>query len=219
MRNKIMTAAIAGGLLVGAGLITAVVSAPSAASAQEGTAEDNGHGFARRGLNVLSEALSGLVSDGTIDQSQADAVADGVQARADEIKAEHEAAREMIKGFLEDGLITADEAAQLPEDHPLNGEAFSEAWADGELTTDEIRETRPDSRRHAFKRGARFGALLDDGGIDATEWEALVAELSEDHPLAGFDVSGYLDDGVITSDELREIHDSVKDSISEGSVA
>ena len=219
MRNKIIAAAVAGGLLVGAGLLTTVVSAPSMASAQEETDEAQGHGFFRRGLDVLSEVLSDLITDGTIDQSQADAVTQGVQAKAEEIKAEHEALREMSHEFLEDGVITADEAAQLPEDHPFNGEAFAEAWEDGELTTEEIREARPYSRRHAFKRGARFGALLDDGGINASEWEGLVAELSEDHPLAQVDVSGYLEDDVITTEELREIHQTLRDSLSKGSAA
>ena len=219
MRNKIIAAAVAGGLLVGAGFLTTVVSAPSVASAQEETDEAQGHGFFRRGLDILSEVLSDLVSDGTIDQSQADAVTDGVQAKAEEIKIEREALHELIKSFLEDGVITAAEAAQLPEDHPFNGDAFDEAWEDGELTMEEIREARPHPRRHAFKRGARFGALLDDGGIDAAEWGSLVAELPEDHPLGQVDVSGYLIDDVITIEELREIHEGLKDSYADNTSA
>ncbi len=217
MRNKIIAAAVAGSLLVGAGFVAAAVSAPSVASAQEETAEAKG--FLQRGMNILSEVLSDLVGEGTINQDQADAVTEAVKAKAEEIKAEREALREMVHEFLEDGVLTADEAAQLPEENPFNDEAFDEAWEDGELTIEEIREIRPHHRRDAFRRGARFGALLDDGGIDAEEWADVVAELPEDHPLVQLDVTEYLEDGVITHDELREIHERLRGSVAENSAA
>ncbi len=205
MKSKIIAAAIAGGLLVAAGFVTSLVSAPSVASAQEDdTADGSGKGVVQRGADFLSEVLSDLVGNGTIDQGQADAITNAVKTKIEDAKAQREANRELIKGFLEDGVITSDELAQLPGDHPFNDPngPFAEAASDGQLTAAEIREAMPHPRVDAFRHGARFGALLDDGGIDATEY----ANLPDDSPLKQIDVSPYLDDdGVITIDELRQI--------------
>ena len=161
-------------------------------------------------MDVLSEVLAGLVDDETISQEQADAIVAAVGTKAEELKAQREANRELIEGFLEDDVITSNELAQLPDDHPFNDPdgPFADAVSDGELTRDEIREARPHPRRGAFRRGAHFGALLDDGGIDQAEYE----ELPSEHPLKQIDVSEYLndDDGLITPDELREIHEELK---------
>jgi hypothetical protein len=205
MRNKIMAALVAGGLLVGAGFVTSIVSAPDTASAQEAGAEEDS-GIVHRGLELLGDVLDELVGEGTIESDQADAILDAVEEKADEIREDRLALREEIKGYLEDGILTEDEASGLPEDHWLLSDVFDEAWADGELTTEEIREARPHHRRDVFKRGARFGALLDDGGIDSSEYEAL----PDDHPLKEADVSQYLEDDVITIEELREIHQDLR---------
>lgn len=202
MRNKIIASLVAGGLLVGAGFVTSVVSAPDTAVAQEQTTEEDG-GILNRGLDFLGDVLDDLVGDGTIESAQADAILDAVEEQAAEMKAERESLREEIKGYLEDGVLTEAEAANLPEDHWLLSDVFDEAWADGELTTDEIREARPHPRRDAFKHGARFGALLDGGGIDQAEYD----ELPDEHPLKQVDVSEALEDGVITIEELRELKD------------
>jgi len=204
MRNKIITALVAGGLLVGAGFATSVVSAPGTASAQEETADtaEERKGPFHRGFEFLSEVLDDMVGEGTISQDDADAVLNAVEEKAAEVKAEHEAMRELIKGFLEDGVITEDEAAQLPDDHGIFNKRFDQAWEDGELTSEELRKARPHPRRDTFKKGARFGALLEDGGIDQDEYDAL----GPDHPLSQIDVSEYFAvDGLITPQELREI--------------
>ena len=203
MRNKIITALVAGGLLVGAGFATSVISAPGTASAQEESADTDGErkGPFHRGFEFLSGVLEDLVGEGAISQEDADTVLNAVEEKAEEVKAEHEAMRELIKAFLEDGVITEDEASQLPDDHWIFNERLDEAWEDGELTSEELRQARPHPRRDAFKRGARLGALLDDGGIDQEEYDAL----GDDHPLKQIDVFGYLDDGLITPEELREI--------------
>lgn len=203
MRNKIMAALVAGGLLVGAGFVTSIVSAPDTAVAQE-AAEDEDRGFFARGMGFLGDVLDELVGEGTIDSDQADAILNAVEEKAADVKEEREALREEIKGYLEDGVLTSDEAANLPEDHWLLSDALDDAWADGELTIGEIREARPHPRRDAFRHGARFGALLDDGGIDEAEYEGL----PDEHPLKQIDVSEYFeDDGLITVDELRQIKD------------
>lgn len=200
MRNKIIASLVAGGLLVGAGFATSIVSAPDTAVAQEETGQEE-RGILHRGLELLGNVLDELVSEGTIDSDQADAVLQAVEVTAAEMKAEREALRDEIMGYLEDDVLTETEAANLPEDHWLLSDVFDDAWADSELTTAEIRETRPHPRRNAFKHGARFGALLDDGGIDRAEYDGL----PEEHPLKQADVTEYLEDGVITFDELREL--------------
>ena len=66
----------------------------------------------------------------------------------------------------------------------------------------------PHPKRGQFWFGARLGALLDDGGIDQEEYDAL----PDDHPLKQLDVSEYLDDGIISIDEFRELKQSQSDS-------
>lgn len=200
MRNKIIAALVAGGLLVGAGFVTSLVSAPSTASAQEDTAAADKGPF-HRGFEFLSGVLDELVAENTISQEDADAVLDAVEEKAAGMKADHEAMRELIKGFLEDGVLTKAEFDQLPADNPFAHERFDEAWGDDELSQEEIREARPHPQRDLFKRGARFGALLDDGGIDKDEYDAL----GDDHPLKQIAVAEYLADNLITPEELREI--------------
>jgi hypothetical protein len=205
MGKKMWAVVIAGGLLVGAGLVTSVVSAPGTAAAQEATDGIDEDGPFPRILGFLQEVLDGLVGDGTITQDQADAVAEAAEDRATELREEKRADREQLRELLEDDVITEDDAARLPDDHPLLDDRYDEAWEDGELTRDEL---RPFSRQHFFKRGFRLGSLLDDGGIDQDEYDSALESLDDDHPLKQLDVSEYLeDDGLITEDELMEIHE------------
>jgi hypothetical protein len=205
MSSKIIASVVAGGLLVGAGFVTSIVSAPGAAVAQEQVAETEGKGFFGRGLAFLGEVLDELVGEGTIEAGDAEAVLNAVEEKAEAKRAELQELRDQIEGFLEDGVLTEDEFSQLPEENPFANEKFDEAWEDGELTKEEIRSLRPHPRRDAFKRGAHFGALLDDGGIDETEW----SEIPDDSPLKQIDgIEDYFeDDGLITLDELREIRE------------
>lgn len=116
----------------------------------------------------LDEVLGGLVADGTITQDQADAVKEALVAKHEERKAEREARRderradrELIRGFLDDGVIDADELAQLGDDHPFNDPdgPFADAAADGEITTAELRELHVDRHQHRF----HAGDMGDDG--------------------------------------------------------
>lgn len=207
MRNKVSAALVVGGLLVGAGLITSVVSSPGTAVAQEEPEDSESGGPIPRIVGFLGDVLDGLVGDGTITQDQADAVVAASEQKASELRQEHEAERELVEGLLEDDVITEDEAAELPDDHFLLSDRFDEAWADGELTREEIGGPRH-GRGHDFRRGFRLGSLLDDGGIDQEEYDAL----PDDHPLKEADVSQYLEDGQITPDELRELFSSLKDA-------
>ncbi|MGH3649882.1 MAG: hypothetical protein ACRDU9_04165 [Acidimicrobiia bacterium] len=161
MSNRIVAALVAGGLLVGAGLVTSVVSSPVTALAQEEGEDSDDRSPIPRILGFFGEVLDELVGDGTITQDQADAIAEAAEAKATEVKEERRALRELTRELLDDGVITEDEATQLPDDHRLFGDVFDEAWEDGELTTEEIREAQPHPRRDVFKRGFRLGLMFD----------------------------------------------------------
>jgi polyhydroxyalkanoate synthesis regulator phasin len=101
--------------------------------------------------SILSDVLDELVTDGTINQSQADAIETAVDERRTELQTEAEALRAQMQEFLSDGTLSADELAQLPEDHPLrNLDQFLE---DGQLTQDELRQLG------GFGRGFGHGGM------------------------------------------------------------
>lgn len=161
MRTKFLATFLAGGLLVGAGLVTSVISAPGTAQAQEETGEDEDHPLARP-FGFFVEVLDELVEDGTITSDQADAIAEAARDKAEELR-------------------------------------------------EQRRERFEDGRRHLhdpFRNGFRLGALLNDGGIDESEYE----DLGENHPLKRADVDRYLDDDLITPEELHEIFHELAES-------
>lgn len=199
--------------MVGAALLAATLSSPGVASAQNDSqdpSEETNVGPFKNHGSVLEDVLSDLVEDGTIDQSQADAIVEALDAKTAEFRTAAQDLRGLIAGFLEDGVITAEELDQLPDAFPFNNleRVFGDALDDGELTLDEFQDAFPQPRRGQFWSGARFGALLDDGGIDQEEYDSL----AEDHPLKQVDVTEYLSDGIISIDELRELKKSQSDS-------
>ncbi len=209
MRNKIVAVAVAGGLVLGMGIFAVLAVDPGVAFASDETDSTSGGDSDRphhRHSAILEEVLEDLVASGTIDQGQADAITEALVAKAESLRAERDEVRELIESFLDDDVITEDELAQLPDDHPFNNPDgwFAGALKDGQLTRAQIEQARPSRRGEWFKRGIRWGALVDDGGIDRSEYEGLPG----DHPLKDIDVSEYLDDGVITIAELREIRKS-----------
>lgn len=211
MGNKVLVALVAGGLLVGAGFVASAVSSPGTAVAQEGTDEERSDAPTPRIMGFLEEVLDELVGDDTITRDQADAIVDAAKAMAAEVNGELRANRELLEGLLEDGAITEEEASELPDDHFLFDERFDEAWEDGELSAEDLRGLLHRHWRGPFRSGLRTGSILDDGGIDQEEYDAL----PDDHPLKEVDVSEYLDDGQITPDELREIFSDLKDARSD----
>jgi hypothetical protein len=213
LKKSILTATVAATLLVAAGVATAAITGPGVASAQEDSGDPSEESNVRPfkdHRSVLEDVLSDLVADGIIDQSQADAVLEALESKAAELRSEAQNLRGLISGFLEDGVVTAEELDQLPDVFPFNDldRFFGGALDDGELTLDEFSEAFPHPKRGEFWFGARLGALLDDGGIDQEEYDAL----PDDHPLRQVDVSEYLDDGIISIDEFRELKQSQSDS-------
>jgi hypothetical protein len=213
VKQKLLAATVAGGLMVGAVFLTAAISNPEVAAAQEDSpdsSEETNVGPFKNHGSVLEDVLSDLVEDGTIDQGQADAIVEALDAKTAEFRTAAQDLRGLIVGFLEDGVITAEELDQLPDVFPFNDleRIFGDALDDGELTLEEFQEAFPLPKRGQFWSGARFGALLDDGGIDQEEYDSLGA----DHPLKQMDMTEYLADGIITLDELRELKKSQSDS-------
>jgi polyhydroxyalkanoate synthesis regulator phasin len=123
-------------------------SASSSPSTGSGTGSKHGRAFGfgfvnGDGESLLDQVLADLVTAGTITQAQSDAITQGLQTAADEKQAELEAQRQQmeqmltqIQGFLEDGVITSDEIAQLPADNPFSN--LQEILADGQITQEEL---------------------------------------------------------------------------------
>ena len=134
MRKRLMGIPLAGLLLIGGA--TAVLAQSGVASGAASAVVNVAGGAG----TILSDVLAGLVSDGTIDQSQADAITKAVETRKTELRAQAEALREQMRTFLEDGVLSAGELAQLPADHPLRN--LDQYLEDGQLTADELRQLR-----------------------------------------------------------------------------
>ncbi len=145
--KRIIASMLAAGVLVG-GAGTAAVVAVTPAVAQE--AETTTEAKPPRPAVVLSDVLEALVADGTITQGQADAIVVAMQAKVEQLKEQFPNAGRRrglgpkVREFLDDGVITADELAQLPDGHPLrdpDGPA-AEYLDDGQLTKDELQQMR-----------------------------------------------------------------------------
>ena len=180
MKKIFVSIAATGVLVAGAFAASTIVETPAeaqtvvtAAVESDDTTTDARPDFARSG-DILDEVLGDLVADGTLDQSEADAVKAALEAKHEEVRAEVEAWREEnpgrfergvkrgfgMGGLLEDGVIDAAELAELPDDHPLrdaDGPA-SEYLADGQLTEDELKQMGDQFRQ---RRGGDRGASTD----------------------------------------------------------
>jgi hypothetical protein len=151
---------LAGLLLIGGA--TAVL-AQSGAATGAATAVVNA---ATGAGSVLADVLGDLVTDGTINQSQADAITEAVDTRRTELREQAQALREQMRTFLEDGVLSAEELAKLPADHPLRN--LDQYLEDGQLTADELRQLRGFGFGHGRgHHGQPWGAGRDrDGDTD-----------------------------------------------------
>ncbi|MFV1999367.1 MAG: hypothetical protein ACC654_03280 [Acidimicrobiia bacterium] len=147
MKKLLVSLAATGVLVAGAFVASSVTSSAADAQTTDTTATEQPQRPVRGA--ILDEVLGGLVSDGTINQSQADAVKGALQAKIAELRgkigdrdpAARAERRGILRGLLADGVITAEEIAELPEDHPLRtGDSkFSELLEDdGQITREEI---------------------------------------------------------------------------------
>lgn len=199
--RKIWTSLGAAGVLVAAAIV-AVAVVGTMAVAQEGQGEDSVDQDrpVRRHAAILDEALAELVDEGVIDEAIADQVRERMKLKAQERRAEFGgefrpgrrhalrhlldfAERHPLSGALEDGVIDADELAELFEEHPFLdpdgpfARFLDESLEDGQVTTEEIEEGLAelreslegrmfDFRRRAFRGFERFGT---DSAPDAEE--------------------------------------------------
>lgn len=164
MKRLIASVAAAGILVAGAFVASTAANSPAEAQTTEDNTTLERPERPERGA-ILDEVLGELVEAGTITDSQATAVKEALQAKHEELKAnrpdgEHRGDRRgdrrghlraQIQELLEDGVISADEIADLPDRHPFNN-------ADGP-----------------------FAELLEDGEITQAEWDAFVAERKAEH--------------------------------------
>jgi hypothetical protein len=172
--KKTLTALLAALVLV-AGAFVATTIAGGAATAQTDDDSTNQErpDLPNRGA-IVDEVLTDLVTDDVINQGQADQIAAALKARAEEVRAEMQQWRDEnpgrfergfrrgfhLGGLLEDGVIDADELAELPDDHPLkdpNGPA-AKYLGDDQLTKEELQELRQElHEQRQAERQARPG--------------------------------------------------------------
>jgi len=110
---------------------------------------------------LLSDVLDDLVTKGTIDAGQRQAILDALDAERTARRQE----REQLREFLADGQITQDELDQLPEDSPLR--RLTTLLDDGTITLDELRDLGGGfgfrGRGHGFGHGFFGGGPGGDG--------------------------------------------------------
>jgi polyhydroxyalkanoate synthesis regulator phasin len=157
---KRIAASLAAATLLVAGAFVAVAVSNTAADAQVADDEMTTDVERPEPGAVMTEVLDGLVADGTLTQAQADAVADAFKEKREELKDTVGEMRQRhrrghmlhrIGHLLDDGVISADEIAELPDNHPFKD---------------------PDGP---------FAEALEDGQITQAEWDAIVAERKAAH--------------------------------------
>ena len=177
--KRFLAALAAAGVLIAGGFVAATVSPTTPASAQESTdeapvTEDGTVERPEKGA-IMEEVFAELVSDGVITQEQAEQVQAALEAKHEELREQfgdrlqRRDHRNRLGGFLhgalEDGVVDADELAQLPDGHPLNDPEgpFAEYLDDGQLTEEELDQIREQFRQNRGPRGFGGGqAEADD---------------------------------------------------------
>lgn len=142
-------------LVAGAGAVLAA-TAPAAPSGQHVLAATatatptTPSASARPMAPMLTAVLDDLVGQGTITSAQEQAIVDAWVSKRGELKAE----RARIKSIFADGILTADELAQLPADSPL--QQLKPLLTNGQITVDQIRKVGRDVLRE-LKAGGMGG--------------------------------------------------------------
>lgn len=160
MKRLIASVAAAGILVAGAFVASTATNSPAEAQTPEDTTTQESPERPEKGA-ILDEVLGELVAEGTINESQATAVKEALEAKHEELKANRPDGerkghrrghlRAQVEDLLDDGVISAEEIAELPDGHPFKND-------DGP-----------------------FAELLEDGEITQAEWDAFVAERKAEH--------------------------------------
>ncbi len=165
MRKIIASIAAAGVLVAGAFIASTVTTSEASAQTDEAPQAVEQNARPQRGA-ILDGVLDDLVKDKTLTQGQADSVKDALVAKHDELKEKlgdrrekRLEMREQIEAWLEDGVITSDELAELDVDLPrFEDGPLAEALEDGQITQaewDAFVEER--KANHKDRRGPRPG--------------------------------------------------------------
>jgi polyhydroxyalkanoate synthesis regulator phasin len=144
MKQIIASVAAAGILVVGAFAASTITSSEASAQTDDVTVVTDEVRRPHPGT-IVDDVLDDLVEKGTLRQDQADAVKDGLDAKHEELKekfgdrrdrrAHRQEMREQVEAWLDDGVITADELAELDVELPiLEDGPLAEALKDGEIT-------------------------------------------------------------------------------------
>jgi polyhydroxyalkanoate synthesis regulator phasin len=160
MKRLIASVAAAGILVAGAFVASTATNSPAEAQTPEDTTTQERPERPEKGA-ILDEVLGELVAEGTINEAQATAVKEALEAKHEELKANRPDGerkghrrghlRAQVEDLLDDGVISAEEIAELPDGHPFKND-------DGP-----------------------FAELLEDGEITQAEWDAFVAERKAEH--------------------------------------
>ncbi|MCL1600182.1 MAG: hypothetical protein M3112_01440 [Actinomycetia bacterium] len=170
MKKIIASVAAAGVLVVGAFAASTITTSEASAQTEETPAVTDEIRRPRTGA-ILDEVLADLVADGTLEQDEADAVTSAMADKWDELKEKFSDRKERrahltelhdnIQSWLEDGVITADELAELDVDLPrFEDGPLAEALEDGQITQaewDAFMEER--EARHETRRNVPEGAV------------------------------------------------------------
>ena len=140
-----------------AALVLGVAAAAWAQTDSEESAGENGEpevGAREHPAGLgLGSILADLVEDGTITQEQADAIIAAVEEKRSAARAARQEMKTLLDSFWEDGVLTADELAQLPNADRITATdgPLADALADGQITKEEMEEARdrmPGRRGH-----------------------------------------------------------------------
>ncbi len=206
--KRLIASLLAAGVLVGGAATTAFLTGTTYALAEESTTGTVSADAPRRPGALLDEVLGGLVTDGVITDEQRQAIEDAMGARIEEIRAAHPGfpggrhrGPRVPGGFLDDGVITADEIAQLPEGHPFRqgkGPA-AQFLDDGQITAEELQQMGELVReqRDLVREFLADDVITADELAQLAEWNVL---RDPDGPAARF-----LEDGQITREELMQL--------------
>ena len=147
-------------------------------------------------LVVGAFTAAALSSPGTA--AAQDATDDALSVDTPERSKRGDVMAEVLDKLVADGVISRGQA-----------DAVATAFKEKATELREERGDRPHRGDQRSRRGHKLRGLLEDGVIDADE----LAGLGEAHPLNDPDgpAAGYLDDGQITMDELKELHSQLRE--------
>jgi hypothetical protein len=167
MRKTLMAMIAAAGVLVIGGSLGALAQTDDTSYGDDSTQAEEMLRPVRS--HLLGGVLDEMVADGVIEAEQATAITEWLENRRSELQEQREARRSAHEAAWADGVLTSEEAANLPSADWLLSEdgPFAEAWDDGQLTRDEFESVRSElgDRRGFGPRGPGMGFRAGGGAL------------------------------------------------------